>query len=159
MAGFSLRNPYFVIVCALIIVVVGITTVVRMPVDMFPAMDRTVVVVATFYPGMPPEQVEQDIVERQERFFTLAPGIEHIESRSLPGVGIIKIFFQPGANSDSAVSIMGNLAAAEQRRLPPGTLPPIVVKFDASTLPVCLVALKGVGMTESQLREVGHYRV
>ncbi|MEX2262638.1 MAG: efflux RND transporter permease subunit [Bryobacteraceae bacterium] len=159
MAGFSLRNPYFIVVCALIVGVVGITTVARMPVDMFPSMDLTVVVIATFYPGMPPQQIEQDIVERQERFFTLAPGIEHIESRSLPGVGIIKIFFQPGTNPDSAVSIMGNLAAAEQRRLPPGTLPPIVLRFDASSLPVCLVALKGEGMSEAQLREVGHYRV
>jgi HAE1 family hydrophobic/amphiphilic exporter-1 len=159
MSRFALRNPYFIIVCALIVGVVGVTTVIRMPVDMFPAMDLTVVVVATFYPGMPPEQVEQDIVERQERFFTLAPGIDHIESRSLPGVGIIKIFFQPGTNPDAAVSTMGNLAAAEQRRLPPGTLPPIVVKFDASSLPVCLVALKGEGMSESQLREIGHYRV
>jgi HAE1 family hydrophobic/amphiphilic exporter-1 len=159
MAGFSIRNPYFIVVCALVIGIVGITVLLRMPVDMFPAIDMTQVVVATFFPGMPPEQVEKDIVERQERFFTLAPGIEHIESRSLPGVGVIKIFYQPGTNSDSAVSIMGNLAAAEQRRLPPGTLPPIVLKSDASSLPVCLVALKGEGMSEAQLREIGHYRV
>ena len=159
MAGFSIRNPYFVVVCALVIAIVGVTVLMRMPVDMFPAVDLTQVVVATFFPGMPPEQVEKDIVERQERFFTLAPGIEHIESRSLPGVGLIKIFYQPGTNSDSAVSVMGNLAAAEQRRLPPGTLPPIVLKSDASSLPVCLVALKGQGMSEAQLREIGHYRV
>jgi multidrug efflux pump subunit AcrB len=159
MAGFSIRNPYFIIVCALIIAVVGVTTLVRMPVDMFPAMDLTVVVIATFYPGMPPEQVENDITSRQERFFTLAPGIEHIESRSLPGASIIKIFFQPGTNPDSAVSTISNLAAAEQRRLPPGTLPPIVLKFDASALPVCLVALKGDNMTEAELRDIGHYKV
>ncbi len=159
MAGFSIRNPYFIVVLALVIGIVGVTVLLRMPVDMFPAMDLTQVVVATFFPGMPPEQVEKDIVERQERFFTLAPGIEHIESRSLPGVGVIKVFYQPGTNSDSAVSVMGNLAAAEQRRLPPGTLPPIVLKSDASSLPVCLVALKGEGMSEAQLREIGHYRV
>ena len=135
--------------------VVGLTTLVRMPVDMFPNMDLTVVVIATFYPGMPPEQVENDITQRQERFFTLAPGIEHIESRSLPGASIIKIFFQPGTNPDSAVSTISNLAAAEQRRLPPGTLPPIVLKFDASALPVCLIALKGEGMTEATLRDIG----
>ncbi len=159
MPGFSIRNPYFVVVCALILVVVGATAISRMPVDMFPVMDMTVVVVTTFYPGMPPEQVEQDITERQERFFTLAPGIEHIESRSLPGVAVIKMFFQPGTNADAAISTMANLAAAEQRRLPPGTLPPIVVRFDASSLPVCLVALKGEGITEAQLRDIGHYKV
>jgi multidrug efflux pump subunit AcrB len=158
-AGFSIRNPYFIVVCALMLSIVGVTTLARMPVDMFPAMDLTVVVIATFYPGMPPEQVENDITARQERFFTLAPGIEHIESRSLPGASIIKIFFQPGTNPDSAVSTISNLAAAEQRRLPPGTLPPIVLKFDASALPVCLVALKGEGMTEATLRDIGHYKV
>ncbi|MBI4454855.1 MAG: efflux RND transporter permease subunit [Acidobacteria bacterium] len=159
MPSFSIRNPYFIIVCALIVTVVGITVLVRMPVDMFPPINLTVVVVATFYPGMPPEQVENDITQRQERFFTLAPGIEHIESRALPGVSIIKIFFQPGTNADTAVSAMANLAAAEQRRLPPGTLPPIVLQFDASSVPVCLVALKGEGMTEAALRDIGHYKV
>ena len=74
--------------------------------------DITVVVTATFFPGMPPEQVENDITSRQERFFTLAPGIDHIESGSLPGVSIIKIYFQPGTNPDTAVSPMANLAAA-----------------------------------------------
>jgi HAE1 family hydrophobic/amphiphilic exporter-1 len=159
MSGFSIRNPYFIIVCALIVAVVGVSTIIRMPVDMFPALDLTTVVITTFYPGMPPEQVENDITQRQERFFTLAPGIEHIESRSLPGVAVIKVFFQPGMNPDTAVSTLSNLAAAEQRRLPPGTLPPIVLQADASSLPVCLIALKGAGMTDAQLRDIGHYVV
>ncbi len=159
MAGFSIRNPYFIVVCALLVVVLGVSFLVRMPVDMFPTMDITVVVTATFFPGMPPEQVENDITSRQERFFTLAPGIDHIESRSLPGVSIIKIYFQPGTNPDTAVSTMANLAAAEQRRLPVGTLPPIVLRFDASSLPVCLIALKGEGMTDAELRDIGHYKV
>jgi len=159
MPGFSIRNPYFIIVCALIICLVGVTILVRMPVDMFPRMDLTAVVTATLYAGMPPEQVEKNITERQERFFTLAPGIEHIESRSMTGAGIIKIFFQPGTNPDSAVSTVANLALAEMRRMPPGTLPPYVLRFDASSLPVCLIALRGEGMTEAALRDVGHYRV
>jgi multidrug efflux pump subunit AcrB len=156
---FSVRNPYFIVVAALILILLGGIVLVRMPVDMFPAMDLPVVVIATFYPGMPPEQVEKNITERQERFFTLAPGIEHIESRSLTGASIIKIFFQPGTNGETAVSTIANLAAAEQRRMPPGTLPPIVLRFDASSLPVCLIALRGDGLSEAQLRDVGHYRV
>lgn len=159
MARFSIRNPYFIAVSAMILLLLGGLSLFRMPVDMFPALDLTVVGIATFYPGMPPEQVEKNITERQERFFTLAPGIEHIESRSLTGAGIIKIYFQPGTNPDAAISTVANLAAAEQRRMPPGTLPPIVVRFDASSFPVCLVALQGKGMTEAQLRDVGHYRV
>ena len=104
------------------------------------------VVVATFYPGMPPEQIEADITGRFERFFTLASGIEHIESRSLPGVSLIKVYFQPGTESPIRRSAtISNLAMANLRRLPPGTLPPVVLKFDASSLPVCLVTFKGEG--------------
>jgi len=159
MPGFSIRNPYFIVVCALIICLVGGAVLLRMPVDMFPKLDLTAVVTATLYAGMPPEQGEKNITERQERFFTLAPGIEHIESRSMTGAGIIKIFFQPGTNPDAAVSTVANLALAEMRRMPPGTLPPYVLRFDASSLPVCLIALRGEGMTEAALRDVGHYRV
>src|ERR1035441_62635 len=102
MSGFPIRNPYFIVVICLFIAVVGVTTLTSMPVDMFPAMNIPVVVVATFYSGMPPEQIETDITSRFERFFTLASGIDHIESRSLTGVSIIKVYFQPGSNADSA---------------------------------------------------------
>ena len=118
-------------------------SLVRMPVDLFPPIKIPVVVVATFFSGMPPEQIEADITGRFERFFTLASSIEHIESRSLPGVSLIKVYFQPGTDADSAVTNISNLAMANLRRLPPGTLPPVVLKFDASSLPVCLITLKG----------------
>src|SRR5712664_321167 len=130
-----------------------------MPVDMFPAMNIPVVVVATFFFGMPPQQIETDITSRFERFFTLGSGIEHIESRSLPGVSVIKVYFQPGTNPDSAVTTISNLAMAQLRRLPPGTLPPIVLKFDASSLPVCLVTFKGEGLSETQLRDLAQFQV
>jgi len=159
MSGFSIRNPYFIIVVSLIATVVGLTSLIRMPVDLFPDINIPQVVVATFYTGMPPEQIETDITGRFERFFTLGAGIDHMESRSLPGVSVIKVFFQPGTSADSDVSEIANLAMADLRRLPPGTLPPIVQKFDASSLPVCLITLKGEGMTETQLRDVGQYAV
>src|SRR4249920_2824143 len=159
MSRFAIRNPYFVVVICLIIAVVGVTSMARMPVDMFPAMNIPVVVVATFYSGMPPEQIETDITSRFERFFTLGSGIEHIESRSLPGVSVIKVYFQPGTNPDSAVTTISNLAMAQLRRLPPGTLPPVVLKFDASSLPVCLVTFKGEGLNETQLRDLAQFQV
>src|SRR5215467_12544447 len=159
MSRFSLRYPFFVIVVCLITCVVGVTSLFRMPVDLFPPINIPVVVVATFFSGMPPEQIENDITGRFERFFTLASGIDHIESRSLPGVSLIKVYFQPGMNADNAVSVIANLASANLRRLPPGTLPPVVLKFDASSLPVCLVTLKGEGMNETQLRDLGQYNV
>src|SRR6476659_2638860 len=159
MSKFAIGNPYLVIVVCLIIAVVGITSLARMPVDMFPAMNIPVVVVATFYSGMPPEQIETDITSRFERFFTLGSGIEHIESRSLPGVSVIKVYFQPGTNPDSAVTTISNLAMAQLRRLPPGTLPPVVLKFDASSLPVCLVTFNGQGLNETQLRDQAQFNV
>ena len=159
MSRFAIRTPYFIVVVALIIAVVGGTALLRMPVDMFPNINIPVVVVATFYNGMPPEQIETDITSRFERQFTLASGIEHIESRSLPGTSIIRVYFQPGSNADSAVATISNLAMAQLRRLPPGTLPPVVLKFDASSLPVCLVTVGGEGFSETQLRDLAQFSV
>ncbi|HEX7653742.1 MAG TPA: efflux RND transporter permease subunit, partial [Verrucomicrobiae bacterium] len=159
MSRFAIRLPYLIIVICLIICVVGVTSVVRMPVDLFPPIKIPVVVVATFFNGMPPEQVETDITGRFERFFTLASGVDHIESRSLPGVSLIKIYFQPGYNADSAVTSIANLAMADLRKLPPGTLPPVVLQFDASSLPVCLITLKGEGLDEAKLRDLGQFAV
>src|SRR5438874_10796040 len=159
MSTFAIRNPHFIIVVCLIVAVLGATALARMPIDMFPSMDIPVVVVATFYSGMPPEQIETDITSRFERFFTLGSGIEHIESRSLPGVSVIKVYFQPGTNPDSAVTTISNLAMAQLRRLPPGTLPPVVLTFDASSLPVCLVTFKGEGLNETALRDLAQFQV
>jgi HAE1 family hydrophobic/amphiphilic exporter-1 len=159
MSRFSIRYPYFIIVACLMVCVIGVASLVKMPVDLFPSIKIPVVVVATFFSGMPPEQIENDITGRFERFFTLGSGIDHIESRSLPGVSLIKIYFQPGTNPDSAVTTISNLAMANLRRLPPGTLPPVVLKFDASSLPVCLITLKGEGMNETQLRDFGQYAI
>jgi HAE1 family hydrophobic/amphiphilic exporter-1 len=159
MSGFAIRNPYFIVVCCLIVAIVGGVTLVRMPVDLFPPINIPVVVVATFYSGMPPEQIETDITGRFERFFTLGSNIDHIESRSLPGVSLIKIYFQPGTDPDADLSEISNLAMADLRKLPPGTLPPVVLKFDASSLPVCLITLKGQGLNETRLRDLGQYDV
>src|SRR5271166_4560100 len=159
MSRFALKYPYLVIVVCLVTCVVGVVSLLRMPVDLFPPIKIPVVVVATFFSGMPPEQIETDITGRFERFFTLASGIDHMESRSLPGVSLIKVYFQPGFNSDSAVTSIANLAMANLRKLPPGTLPPVVLKFDASSLPVCLITLKGEGLKEANLRDLGQYNV
>lgn len=159
MSRFSIRFPYLIVVICLIVCVVGVTSLLRMPVDLFPPINIPVVVVATFYSGMPPEQIENDITGQFERMFTLASGIEHMESRSLTGVSLIKVYFQPGSNPDSDVTSIANLAMASLRYLPQGTLPPIVMKFDASSLPVCLVTLKGEGLSESQLRDLGQFTV
>src|SRR5712672_329066 len=159
MSGFSIRNPFFIIVACLVVAIVGTVTLARMPVDLFPPINIPVVVIATFYSGMPPQQIETNITNPFERWLTLASGIDHIESRSLPGVSLIKIYFQPGTNADADLSTVSNLAMADLRRLPPGTLPPVVLKFDASSLPVCLITLKGQGLNETDLQDLGRYTV
>ncbi len=159
MPSFAIKHPFFILMLCLGIVVVGVTTVVRMPVDLFPQIKIPVVVVATFYSGMPPQQIEGDITDTFERFFTLGSNIDHIESRSLTGVSLIKVYFQPGTDPDAAVSEIANLAMADLRRLPQGTLPPVVLKFDASSMPVCLVTLKGKGLTETELHDQGQFNV
>lgn len=159
MSRFALRFPFFILMVCLFIAVVGTVVVARMPVDLFPEIRIPVVVVATFYKGMPPEQIETHITDPFERFFTLGSGIDHIESRSMTGVSLIKVYFQPGIDPNAAVTSISNLAMAQLRRLPPGTLPPVVLRFDASSLPVCFVTLKGRGLNETQLHDLGQYAV
>ena len=159
MSSFSIKYPFFILMFCLMVMVVGTSTVSRMPVDLFPEINIPVVVVATFYSGMPPQQIEADITNSYERFFTLGSGINHIESRSLPGVSLIKIYFQPGTDANAAVSNISNLAMANLRRLPPGTLPPVVLKFDASNLPVCLITLKGEGFNQTQIKDLAQFSV
>jgi len=159
MSRFAIKYPFLIIVMCLVVAIVGTVALVRMPVDLFPPINIPVVVIATFYSGMPPQQIETNITNPFERWFTLASGVEHIESRSLPGVSLIKIYFQPGTNADADLSSVSNLAMADLRRLPPGTLPPVVLKFDASSLPVCLITLKGEGLNETQLHDLGQYNV
>jgi hydrophobic/amphiphilic exporter-1 (mainly G- bacteria), HAE1 family len=159
MPGFSIRNPYFIIVLCLILLVIGVTSLTRMPVDLFPPINLPEVVVATFYSGMPPNDIEYDITDPLERFFTLAAGVDHMESRSLLGVSIIRVYFQPGTNADTDVSELSNLALADLKRLPPGTLPPVVLKFDASSLPVALVTVKGEGLNQTQLHDYAQFQI
>ncbi len=159
MSTFSIRNPYFIVALCLALSLVGAATIARMPVDLFPAINIPTVVVATFYSGMPPADIEDDITNPLERFFTMAAGVDHMESRSLLGVSLIKVIFQPGTNADTDVTELSNLALADLKRLPPGTLPPVVLKFDASSQPVCLVTVKGSGLTETQLHDLAQFTI
>jgi HAE1 family hydrophobic/amphiphilic exporter-1 len=156
---FAIRHPYFTIVVCLFICVLGITSLAQMPVDMFPPINIPVVLVATFYNGMPPEQIEADITDTFERFFTLGSGIDHMESRSMTGVSLIKIYFQPGTDANADVTNISNLAMADLRRLPEGTLPPVVMKVDASSLPVCLLTVDGQGLNETQLHDYLQFQI
>src|ERR1700683_3723691 len=159
MPKFALRFPYFILMLCLMVSLIGIVNLVSMPVDLFPDIDIPVVVVATFYKGSPPQKIEADITNTFERFFTLAANVDHSESRSLTGVSLIKIYFKPGTDPNAALSNVANLAMADLRRLPPGTLPPVVLGLTASTQPVCLVTLEGKGLNETQLKDYAQFAV
>src|ERR1700758_4695112 len=159
MPSFSIRHPYLIIVFCLVVVVLGLTSLAQMPVDMFPPINIPVVLVASFYNGMPPQQIEADITDTFERFFTLASGVDHMESRSMAGVSLIKIYFQPGTDANADVTQISNLAMADLRRLPEGTLPPVVISVDASSMPVCLLTVQGQGLNETQLHDYLQYQI
>ena len=154
MSGFAIRNPYFLLVLCLVFSLLGIVSVARMPVDMFPPVNIPVVAVATFYAGMPPQQIESNITFHLERQFMLASGIDHIESRSLSGVSLIKVYFHSGIDPNAAAAQISTLAMADLHDMPPGTYPPVVLKQDASNLPVTLVTLTGAGLGETKLKDL-----
>src|SRR6202041_323067 len=122
MPGFSIRNPYFISVICLVLLVIGVTSLARMPVDLFPPINLPEVVVATFYTGMPPEDIETDITDPLEGYFTLASAVDHMESRSMLGVSIIRVYFQPATSADAKLSQLSNSAVADLKPCPPGTL-------------------------------------
>ena len=159
MSAFSIRNPYFIIVLCLAVSVLGVVAVAGMPVDLFPTINLPQVVVATFYSGMPPQEIEANITAPLERFFTLASGMDHMESHSILGVSMIRVFFQPNTSADADATQLSNLALADLKRLPPGTLPPVVLKSDASSLPVSLVAVSGEGLNETQLHDYAQFAI
>ena len=160
MPRFSIRNPYFIIVVCLALAVIGVNALLRMPVDLFPPINLPEVVVATFYSGMAPQDIEVDITNPLERFFTAG---ERDRSHGVPFFArrqhYQESFFQPGTDADSDVTQLSNLALADLKRLPPGTLPPLVMKFDASSLPVCLVTVKGEGLNETQLHDLAQFQI
>ena len=142
--------------------VIGVTSLARMPVDLFPPINLPEVVVATFYSGMPPEDIETDITDPLERFFTLAAASTTWSRARCWASASSSVYFQPGTNADADVTELSNLALADLKRLPPGTLPPVVLKFDASSLPVCLVTRQGRGTQRnpaSRLRPVLRFAI
>jgi hydrophobic/amphiphilic exporter-1 (mainly G- bacteria), HAE1 family len=159
MPGFSLRNPHLIIVVALLVTILGVMAFARMPVDVFPRLYIKAAVVATFYPGFAPLAMEQDITSRYERFFTLGNGIEHIESRSIPGVSAITVYFHPDVDIGVGAANLATLAMGDLGLMPPGTQPPLVLEYNSSSsIPVILVTLTGP-YTETELQNQGRYNV
>ncbi len=151
----ALRRPYTFVVFALLILILGVFSIESMPTDIFPNIDIPVVTVVWFYGGMPADQVADRIVTNAERgMTTTVSDIDHIESQSLVGVGLIKVFFHPGVNIGEAVAEVTAISQVQLRSLPPGTTPPFIIQYNASSVPVLQLGLSGPGLNEQQLNDL-----
>jgi multidrug efflux pump subunit AcrB len=157
---FSLGNWYAVVVLVLSIGVLGAITIVSIPVDILPSFKSPAVQVLTFYGGMPAADVENDITNRMERWTGQSAGQYRQESRSIVGCSIVRNYYTEDIDPNGALTEVNSLATAAIPNLPPGTLPPVILRFDpTSTTPVCLVALDSESEPESILYDTGRYEV
>src|SRR3989454_150315 len=154
----ALRNPYLVIVAVLAVIVLGLTSIGRMPVDMLPQFHTPAVQILTFYPGMPAEVMEKDITTRLERWTGQSNGVARQESKSMIGVSIVKDFFRPDIDPNTAMSQVTSLAMSDLFYLPPGTIPPMVMPFDpTASLPLCVLSVSSPTMDETELYDVAYF--
>ncbi len=159
MVRVSLKNPYAVMAISLIIVILGVVSYRNMVVDIFPEINLPVVAVATFYKGMGPSEVEGAITLRLEQAFLQASYIEHIESRSLPGVSLIKIYFHPNYDVNAGLAEITSLTYANLRYLPQGIFPPIIIKFGAASLPIAIQTTSSETLGEKEVRDQAYFTV
>ena len=152
----ALRRPYTFAVFALLILILGVFSIETMPTDIFPNIDIPVVTVVWNFTGMSAREMADRIVTNAERGLTVTVNdIDHIESQSLVGVGVIKVFFHPGANIAQAVAQVSAMSEMELRSLPLGTVPPFIIQYNASSVPVLQLGLSGRGLNEQQLYDLG----
>ena len=152
----ALRRPYTFVVMALVIIILTPLTILRTPTDIFPSIDIPVVSVVWFYTGMSPQDMADRIVANSERGITTTVNdIEHMESQSVYGLGVIKVFFRPGTNVQGAIAQITAIAQTTVRSLPPGTTPPLIISYSASTTPIIQLGLSSKTLPEQQLFDLG----
>jgi multidrug efflux pump subunit AcrB len=152
----ALRRPYTFVVFALLILIGGVFSILTMPTDIFPNIDIPVVTVVWNYGGLSAQEMANRIVTGSERGMTSTVNdIEHIESQSLNGIAVIKVFFRPHVNIGSAVAQIGAICQVQLRSLPAGTTPPFIIQYNASAVPVLLLGVSGQGLNEQQLNDLG----
>ncbi len=156
----ALRRPYTFVVFALLILILGTYSIVTMPTDIFPNIDIPVVTVVWNYNGLSADEISKRIVTNSERSMTTTVNdIDHIESQSLTGGAIIKIFFQPHVNIGNAVAQVTSINQTLLSSLPPGTTPPFIIQYNASSVPVLQISLTGNGLSEQQLNDIGQNNI
>ncbi|HEY1803030.1 MAG TPA: efflux RND transporter permease subunit [Terracidiphilus sp.] len=151
----ALRRPYTFVVFALLILILGVYSIESMPTDIFPNIDIPVITVVWNFTGLSADQIANRIVTNSERGMTTTVNdIDHIESQSLVGVGLIKIYFHPNVNIGEAVAEVTSISQVQLRSLPPGTTPPFIIQYNASSVPVLQLGLSGPGLNEQQLNDL-----
>src|SRR5215831_8645046 len=152
----ALRRPYTFVVASLLILIVGPFVILRTPTDVFPNINIPVVSVLWNYGGLNPQEMSDRIVSQTERFMTTTvDDISHIESQSLNGIAVVKVFFQPHANVDKAIAQLTAISQTALRSLPPGTFPPLIISYSASSVPILQLALSGKTLSEQELNDYG----
>ena len=153
----ALRRPYTFVVMSMMIVILGVLATFRMPTDIFPEIDIPVVSVIWSYGGISPEEMAEVVTIRCERSFTTSVNdIEHMESQSLPGLSIIKIFFHPNAKVEAAVAQLAAASQAVLHSLPTGMTPPSILRYNASSVPILQLSISSDTMSESSLYDYGY---
>lgn len=156
----ALKNPYAVLVLALMIVVVGLVALVNIPVDILPVFKAPAVEVLTYYQGMPASSVEKTITNRIERWVNQAPGARLVESKSVPGVSVVKVYFRDDIDPNGALTLTNSLALGTLPTLPPNTLPPVVLPFDPTgTLPLGILTVSNPGLDEARVKDLARIDV
>jgi multidrug efflux pump subunit AcrB len=156
----ALKNPHLIIVLALAVLVVGVVSYQKIPADLLPIFKTPAVQIVTFYPGMPPEVMERDIMSRMQRWTGQSVGIEHQEGKAMLGVCVVKDFFREDISMDTAMSQVTSYAMSDLFYLPPGTIPPMVMPFDpTASVPLCLVAISSPTMSEKELYDVAYFEL
>jgi len=152
----ALRRPYTFVVAALVLLILGPLVIFRTPTDIFPNINIPVVSILWNYAGLSAEEMSNRIINQTERALTTTvDDIEHIESQSLNGISVVKVFFQPGANINKAIAQVTAISQTQLRQLPPGTTPPLVITYSASSVPIIQLALSGQKLSEQQLFDLG----
>jgi len=152
----ALRRPYTFVVAAILILILGALAIVRTPTDIFPNIDIPVVSIIWNYNGLLPEDMSDRIVSVTERALTTTvDNIEHIESQSLSGIAVVKVFLQPSASIQQGIAQITAISQTQLRQLPAGTTPPLIIAYSASSVPVLQLALSGKGLSEQELNDYG----
>src|SRR5262245_42479388 len=159
LVNLALRNPYSVYVGMLLTVVLGIVGYLRTPADILPKIKVPVVVVFASYRGMPAPDMEKSVTAVLERALTRCDHLEHIESRSLLGIGIVKVYFRPQVDPDVAAGQVNSLVNGEMQNMPPGMLPPSILKFDASAMPVGNLIISSASRDDKELLDLADHQI